>query len=209
MSVTFVGTSELQEYDEVAAAAHAGAEARFELLSQVCGRVRAGVGVGPGGGRRCYKGSAHACAPLAACTPPPTPRCTQDAHFAPLAARTAATHPYERIGLASLRWMELNHERCDVLHGVRSGEARTHCCSAAPSRVRHPARPLPRPPSPQSTRYDLAVHEWGGAYTDILTAHAFGVFHPGLTIVVQQHGGNFWSTQDVVSVCAVEGGWRS
>ena len=33
-------------------------------------------------------------------------------------------------------------------------------------------------------------------FTDLLTFHHFGGFRPGLAVVVQQHGGHFWSTQD-------------
>ena len=49
------------------------------------------------------------------------------------------------------------------------------------------------PPSHPDGR---AVHEWGGAFTDLLTFHHFGGFRPGLEVVLQQHGGHFWSTQD-------------
>ena len=33
-------------------------------------------------------------------------------------------------------------------------------------------------------------------YTDLLTLHHFGGLSSDLLVVVQQHGGHFWSTQD-------------
>ncbi|KAK9907269.1 hypothetical protein WJX75_000339 [Coccomyxa subellipsoidea] len=48
-------------------------------------------------------------------------------------------------------------------------------------------------------RCDLVhVHEWGGVFVDIITSAAYRQLKPGLRVVVEAHGGHFWSTQGSV-----------
>ena len=103
------------------------------------------------------------------------------------------THPYEQLSHAVLAWLQQNLGRCDVVH----------------------------------------AHEWGGVFVDAITANAYRQLKPGaaqllhghqavqvmlaaltgwkaragLRVVVESHGGHFWSTQgqaqrplDVVSL---------
>jgi hypothetical protein len=39
-------------------------------------------------------------------------------------------------------------------------------------------------------------HEWGGVMAATVTYASWGGFRPGLAIVVQEHGGHFWSSQN-------------
>ena len=41
----------------------------------------------------------------------------------------------------------------------------------------------------------MQVHEWGGVFADIITYSHLRQLRPGLRIVVNPHGGHYWSTQ--------------
>ncbi|CAL8462880.1 g2414 [Coccomyxa elongata] len=42
------------------------------------------------------------------------------------------------------------------------------------------------------------AHEWGGVFVDVITSVAYRQLKPGLRVVVEAHGGHFWSTQGSV-----------